>query len=140
MSSVAMLIREALANALAFTGSTYLFHRLSADNIDAERKRHDAAIEALQAAQIKWAHKRQQRVDFINNQLRLERKAETKFTELNDAMREYHEVFGHELPPLPREPVLSDFYILTDEQHDRELGFIVLSMIGIGGVLYYLKS
>ena len=32
---------------------------------------------------------------------RLERKAEVKFTELNDAMREYHEVFGHELPPLP---------------------------------------
>ena len=25
-------------------------------------------------------------------------------------MREYHEVFGHELPPLPQEPVLSDFY------------------------------
>ena len=44
---------------------------------------------------------RQQRIDFINNQLRLERKAETKFTELYDAMRKYHEVFGHELPPLP---------------------------------------
>ena len=40
-------------------------------------------------------------------------------------MREYHEVFGHELPPLPREPVLSDFYTPTDEQHYRELGFIV---------------
>ena len=38
-------------------------------------------------------------------------------------MREYHEVFGHELPPLPREPVLSNFYTLTDEQHYRELGF-----------------
>ena len=88
-------------NALAFTGSSYLFHRLFADNIDAERKRHDAAIEALQAAQLEWAHKQQQRIDFINNQLRLERKAETKFTELNNAMREYHEVFGHELPPLP---------------------------------------
>ena len=37
-------------------------------------------------------------------------------------MREYHEVFGHELPPLPREPVLSDFYTPTDEQHYRELG------------------
>ena len=86
--------------ALAFTGSSYLFHRLSADNIDAERKRHDAAIEVLQKAQIEWTHKRQQRIDFINNQLRLELKAETKFTELNDAMREYHEVFGHELPPL----------------------------------------
>ena len=96
-----MLIGEALANALAFTGSSYLFHRLSADNIDAERKRHDAATEALQKAQVEWAHKRQERIDFINNQLRLERKAETKFTELNEAMREYHEVFGHELPPLP---------------------------------------
>ena len=76
-------------------------HRLSADNIDAERKRHDAEIEKLQAAQIEWAHQWQQRIDFINNQLRLERKAETKFTDLNDAMREYHEVFGHELPSLP---------------------------------------
>ena len=137
MASIAMLIGGALANALAFTGSSYLFHRLSSDNIDAERKRHNAAIEALQKAQIEWTHKCEQRIDFINNQLMLERKAETKFTELNNAMREYH---GHELPPLPREPVLSDFYTLTNEQHYRELGFIALSMIGIGGVLYYLKS
>ena len=55
-----MLIGGALANALAFTGSSYLFHRLSADNIDAERKRHDAAIEALQKARVEWVHKRQQ--------------------------------------------------------------------------------
>ena len=127
-----MLIGGALANALAFTGSSYLFHRLSKDTIDKERKRHDAAIEALQAAQLEWAHKRQQRIDFINDQLRLECTAETKFTELNDAVREYHEVFGPELPPLPREPVLSDFYTWTDEQHHRELGFIALSMTGIG--------
>ena len=135
-----MLIRGALANALAFTSSSYLFHRLSKDNIDDERKRHDSAKEKLQAAQIEWRHKQQQRIDFINNQLRLERKVETKFTELNNAMREYHEVFGHELPPLPREPVLSNFYTLTDEQHYRELGFIALSMIGIRGVLCYLKN
>ena len=94
-----MLIRGALANALAFTGSS-LFHRLSADNIDAERKRHDAAIEALQKAQIEWTDKHQERIDFINKQLRLERKAETKFTELNEAMREYNEVFGHIYPYL----------------------------------------
>ena len=55
-----MLIRGALANALAFTGSNYLFHKLSADNINVERKRHDAAIEALQKAQIELAHKRQE--------------------------------------------------------------------------------
>ena len=139
MASVVMLIGGVLANALAFTGSSYLFHRLSKDSIDAERKRHDVAIEQLQKALIEWAHKRQQQIDFINKQLRLERKAEVKFTELNNAMREYHEVFGHELPPLPREPVLSDYYTLSDEQLYRELGFIALSLIGIGGVLYYFE-
>ena len=60
MASVAMLIGGALANALAFTGSSYLFHRLSADNIDAEKKRHDLAIETLQKAQIEWTLKHQQ--------------------------------------------------------------------------------
>ena len=55
-----MLIGGALANALALTSGSYLFHRLSADNIDAERKRHDAAIEVLQKAQIEWAHKHQE--------------------------------------------------------------------------------
>ena len=117
MASVAMLIGGALANALAFTGSSYLFHRLSANSIDTKRARHNVAIEKLQKAQIEWAHKRQQQIDFINKQLRLERKAETKFTEFNDVMREYHEVFGHELPPLPREPVLSNCYTPSNEQH-----------------------
>ena len=97
-------------------------------------------IEALQKAQIEWTHKCQEQIDFINNQLRLERKAETKCTELNNASREYHEVFGHELPPLTQEPVLNDFYTPSNEQHYRELGFIALCMIGIGGVLYYFES
>ena len=57
-------------------------------------------------------------IDFINKQLGLEQKVENKFTGLNDAMREHHEVFGHELPPLPREPVLSIFYTPSNEQHD----------------------
>ena len=57
MASVVMLIGGGLANVLAFTGGSYLFHRLSADNIDTERKRHDAPIEKLQAAQIEWTHK-----------------------------------------------------------------------------------
>ena len=52
MASIAMLIGGALANALAFTGSSSLSHRLSADNIDAERKRHDAAIEKLLISSI----------------------------------------------------------------------------------------
>jgi len=47
----------------------------------------------------------------------LEKKAEGKFSELDDAMREYHQLFGKRLEPLPPEPVLSDFYTPSDEQH-----------------------
>ena len=34
----------------------------------------------------------------------------------------------------------TDYYTPSDEQHYRELGFITLSMIGIGGVLYHFES
>ena len=73
-------------------------------------------------------------------QLRLQRKAEANFEELNDSMREYHEVFGHQLLSLPREPVPSDFYTPSNKQHDRELAFITLSMVEIAGVLWYLED
>ena len=46
-----------MINALAFSGSNFLFSRLSRDSIDTERKRHDKAIEDLQRAQIEWAKK-----------------------------------------------------------------------------------
>ena len=82
--------------------------------------------------------KQQERSNFINKQLRLERKVKT--TELNDAMREYHEVLGHKLLPLPQKPVLSDFYALSNGQQDRELRFIALSMVGNGGVLWYFED
>ena len=68
-----MLIGGALVNTLSFTSSSYLFSRLSKDSIDAERKRHDLVLDtAAPKAQIEWMHKRQQRIDFINKQLRLE--------------------------------------------------------------------
>ena len=69
----------------------------------------------------------------------LEKKAEDKFTELNDAMREYYSVFGKHLELLPREPVLSDFYTPGDDQHEREFAFITLIMVALGGALYYFE-
>ena len=60
MASIGFLIGGALINALALTGSNYLFSSLSKESIDKERKRHDKAIEDLQGAQIEWAKKRQE--------------------------------------------------------------------------------
>ena len=49
-----------MINALAFSGSNFLFGRLSRESIDMEQKRHDKEIEDLQQAQIEWVKKRQE--------------------------------------------------------------------------------
>ena len=137
MASIGFLIGGALVNALAFTGSNYLFSSLSKESIDKERKRHDKAIKDLQRAQIEWAKKRQERLDYINNETMKQCKAEKKFMDLNSAMQQYFLVTGRHLEPLPPKPVLSDFYVPSEDHHHRELAFITLSMVGIGAFLWY---
>ena len=57
MASIGFLIRGALVNALAFTGSNYLFSSLSKESIDKEQRRQDKVIEDLQRAQIESTKK-----------------------------------------------------------------------------------
>ena len=66
-----------------------------------------------------------------------EHKAEKRFTDLNSAMQQYRLVTGRQLELLPHKPVLSDFYVPSEDHHNRELTFITLSMIGIGAFLWY---
>ena len=66
-----------------------------------------------------------------------QRKAEKRFADLNSAMQQYFLVTGRQLEPLPPKPVLSDFYMPSEDHHNRELVFITLSMIGIGAFLWY---
>ena len=56
---------------------------------------------------------------------------------VNSAMQQYFIVTGRHLGPLPPEPVLSDFYVPSEDHHNRELAFITLSMVGIGAFLWY---
>ena len=137
MASIGFLIGGALVNALAFTGSNYLFSSLSKEAVDKEQKRHDKAIKDLQRAQIEWAKKKQERLDYINNQIMKQCKAEKRFMDLNSAMQQYFVVTGRQLEPLPPKPVLSDFYVPSEDHHNRELAFITLSMVGLGAFLWY---
>ena len=59
-------------------------------------------------------------MDYINNQIIKEHKAEKRFTDLNSAMQEYFIVTGRQFEPLPSEPVLSDFYVPSEDHHNRE--------------------
>ena len=63
MASIGFLIGGALVNALAFTGSNYLFSSLSKESIDKERKRHDKAIKDLQRVQIEFSSLSKESID-----------------------------------------------------------------------------
>ena len=76
-------------------------------------------------------------MDCINNEIVKERKAEKRFAGLNSAMQQYFIVTGRWLELLPPKPVLSDFYVPSEDHDNRELAFITLSMIGIGAFLWY---
>ena len=115
MASIGFLIGGALVNAPAFSGNNFLFSSLSKESIEKERKRHDKAIEDLQRAQMEWARKRQERLDYINNQIMKQHKAEKRFADLNSAMQQYFIVTGRRLEPLPPKPVLSDFYVPSED-------------------------
>ena len=91
----------------------------------------------MQRVQIEWAKKRQERLDYINNEIMKVHKAEKRLKDLNSAMQQYFLVTGRQLEPLPTKPVLSDFYVPSEDHHNHELTFITLSMIGIGAFLWY---
>ena len=76
-------------------------------------------------------------MDYINNQIIKEHKAEKSFTDLNSAMQQYFLVTGRQLEPVPPKPVLSDFYVPSEDHHNQELAFMTLSVIGIGAFLRY---
>ena len=75
-------------------------------------------------------------MDYINSEIAKEHKAKKRFMDLNLAMQQYFIVTGRQLEPLPPKPVLSDFYVSSEDHHNHELMFITLSVVGIGAFLW----
>ena len=142
MATVAMLIGGALVNALAFSGSNYIFSLLRSSDLDEERKRHDKAVEQLQATQAAWSRRRTERLDWINEELQRQNHAIQTFRDVDAAIREYAQVFGqaeyNKLGALGPKPQLTDFYMPSSDQKDREIAFVVLGMAATGLVAYKL--
>ena len=68
-----------------------------------------------------------------------QRKAEKRFADLNSVMQQYFIVTGRQLEPLPLNQ-FSDFYMPSEDHHNRELAFITISMIEIGAFCGILIS
>ena len=115
MASVLFVIGGAVVNALSFSGTNFVFSRLT-DHGAEECKIHDLALEILQWARDEWNRDRMERFDFINKRLREQNEARTYINNVDEAMLEYYRVFAKQIKPLPPEPELSDFYHPSENQ------------------------
>ena len=128
MASLLATGASAAVNALAFSGTNYLFSTFS-DHGEAERKRHHIALEDLQRDRDKWNQDRLERLHFINKRLRDKKEARDFIGNLDSAMLEYYRIFAVKLKPLPPEPQLSDYYNASDQQKSGELLFVIAGTV-----------
>ena len=140
MASIAMLLGGAAVNALAFSGSNYLFSMLRSSGVDEERRRHDKAVEQLQVAHEQWSKQRTERLDWINEELRCQGHAVQTFHDVDMAIREYARVTGHNLDSLGSEPQITDFYTPSGDQKNREIAFVVVGLAATGLAAYKLAK
>ena len=125
MTTVAIILGGAIANALAFTGVNYLFSKLDhRDDRSAERERHDKAIEQLQIATSKWNEDRIKTLDFLNWELQAKQRANLDFSNVDKALQLYNEDFI-----VQNKPQFSDYYKPSEKQKYYEYVFIIGSTL-----------
>jgi hypothetical protein len=72
------------SNALAFSGSIFLFSQMSGAE---ERKRHNIAMEKLQHERDIWNEQRLERIDYVNQKLKEQGHAERTFKNVDEACK-----------------------------------------------------
>ena len=126
MASLLFTVGGAVVNALAFSGTNFLFSGFM-DHGEKERKRHDLALEKLQRARDEWNEDRMKPLDFINKRLRERNEARAYINNADAAMLECYRLFAKKIKPVASKPQLSDFYRPSRAQKNGEQLFVTVS-------------
>ena len=86
------------------------------------------------------SYRLRERLDWISEDLHRQGHAAQTFRDVDDAMCEYSRVTGTKLDPLGPEPMLSDVYVPSSGQRNREIAFVVLEMAATGLMAYKLAK
>ena len=134
MASLLFTIGGAVVNPLVFSGTNFVFSRLT-DHGAEKRKWHDLGLEKLQRAKDNWNRDPMKLLDLINKRLRERDEAMAYIKNVDEAMLWILSRVCKKNKHLPPEPELSDFYDRLENQKTGELLFVVL---GTGIVTYAL--
>ena len=115
MASLLFTIGGAVVNALAFSGTNFVFSRLT-DHGAEERKRHDLALEKLQRARDESNRDVMKRLHFMNKRLREKNEGRNISTMLMKQCLNTIAYLQKKLKHSSPEPELSDFYRPSETQ------------------------
>ena len=118
----------AVLNAAAFTGGSYLARYLSGSDQDAERKRHDLAIEKYEKDYNVWKKSMARAEQWKEEQEENKENAARKFKSTDEAFRYYAQTHPDENLT---EPQFSNYYKPSKEQRSGEMLFTGVTVAGL---------
>ena len=134
MASIAIMIGGAVLNATTFVGGSYLAKYMSGSNVDAERKRHDLALEKYEKDYQVWQKSRQRVMDWYSQRRDKEELAARDLSNTDEALKLYnrvHEAVDQPQITLGKEPQLNDYYKPSDSQKTGEIVYVSAGMLGV---------
>ena len=99
----------------------------------------ELSVEQLQAAQAEWSRKRTERLDWISEDLHRQGTPSRPFG-MSKTQCANTRGSPEKIDPLGPEPKLSDFYVPSSGQRDREIAFVVLGIAATGIIAYKLAK
>ena len=138
MATLAMIAGTAMINAIAFSGSNFVFSKLGSS--DEERIRHDKALEAYTQEKNEWNKMRSDRIDYIQNEIRKEGHAEQTFSDVDYAMDRYYKLTGEQLTDFPDPPKWKDFYTPSTKQQNNEIVLMIILILIVIFIIYKYKK
>ena len=134
MASIAIMIGGAVLNATTFVGGSYLAKYLSGSNSDAERKRHDLALEKYEKDYQVWQKSRQRVMDWYSTRRDKEDIAARDLSNTDEALKLYnrvHEAVDQPQITLGKEANFNDYYKPSSSQKTGEIVYVSAGMLSV---------
>ena len=130
MASIAIMIGGAILNATTFVGGSYLAKYMSGDDLGAERKRHDLALEKYDRDYQTWQKSRQRVMDWYSTRRDEQDIAARDLSNTDEALKLYDKVHSQEIV-VGNEPNFGNYYKPSSSQKTGEIVYVSAGMLGV---------
>ena len=129
------MIGGAILNAITFVGGSYLAKYMSGDDLGAERKRHDLALEKYERDDQTWQKSRQRVMDWYSTRRDEQDIAARDLSNTDEALKLYNKTRPSKVHSEDKidvnEPNFNDYYKPSSSQKTGEIVYVSAGMLGV---------